>query len=34
MSHIAVLEHLGGKNVEWMERVTDEEYLAGERAEP
>jgi len=33
MTHIAVLEHLGGKNVDWMERVTDEEYAAGEEAE-
>ena len=33
MTHIAVLEHLGGKNVDWMERVTDEEYAAGESAE-
>ena len=28
MAHIAVLEHLDGKNVEWMERVTDAEYMA------
>lgn len=28
MSHIAVLEKLDGKVVEWMEQVTDEEYLA------
>ncbi len=33
MTHIAVLEHVGGRNVDWMERVTDEEYAAGERAE-
>ncbi len=33
MTHIAVLEHLGGKNVDWMERVTDEEYAAGGSAE-
>jgi quercetin dioxygenase-like cupin family protein len=33
MTHVAVLEHLGGKNVEWLERVSDEEYAAGERAE-
>jgi hypothetical protein len=30
---IAVLEHVGGKNVDWMERVTDEEYASGETAE-
>ena len=33
LSHIAVLESLDGKNVEWMDQVTDEEYAAGERAE-
>jgi quercetin dioxygenase-like cupin family protein len=33
MSHIALLESLDGKNVEWMEHVTDEEYAAGESAE-
>ena len=27
MTHIAVQEALDGKNVEWMEHVTDEEYL-------
>jgi quercetin dioxygenase-like cupin family protein len=30
MSHIAVQEALDGKVVTWMEKVTDEEYLAGE----
>lgn len=29
MTHIAVQEALDGKNVVWMERVTDEQYLAG-----
>jgi hypothetical protein len=29
MTHIAVQEALNGKNVEWMEKVTDAEYLAG-----
>jgi quercetin dioxygenase-like cupin family protein len=29
MTHIAVQEVLDGKNVTWMEMVTDEEYLAG-----
>ncbi len=29
MTHIAVQEALGGKVVDWMEKVTDEEYLAG-----
>ena len=33
MTHIAILEQLGGKNVDWMEHVTDEEYAAGEREE-
>ncbi len=33
MTHLAVLEHLNGKNVEWMEKVTDEEYAAGASAE-
>ena len=25
----AITEQLNGKNVEWMEKVTDEQYLAG-----
>ena len=29
MTHIAIQEHLNGKNVEWMEKVSDEQYLAG-----
>jgi len=29
MTHIAIQETLDGKNVIWMEKVTDEEYLAG-----
>jgi len=33
MTHIAVLEHVGGKAVHWMEKVRDEEYAAGEKAE-
>ena len=28
MTHIAIAEVLDGKVVEWMEKVTDEEYLA------
>jgi quercetin dioxygenase-like cupin family protein len=32
MTHIAIIESLDGKVVEWMEHVTDEEYAAGERA--
>jgi hypothetical protein len=29
MTHIAIQEALDGKNVEWLERVTDEQYRAG-----
>ena len=29
MTHIAIQEQLGGKNVEWMEKVTDEQYAQG-----
>ncbi|HLY55594.1 MAG TPA: cupin domain-containing protein [Stellaceae bacterium] len=29
MTHIAIAETLDGKSVEWMEPVTDEQYLAG-----
>ena len=29
MTHIAVQEALDGKVVDWMKKVTDEEYLAG-----
>jgi hypothetical protein len=28
MTHIAIAEALDGKVVEWLEKVTDEEYLA------
>jgi hypothetical protein len=28
MNHIAIQEALDGKVVEWMEHVTDEQYLA------
>ena len=28
MTHIAIQEHLGGKVVEWLEKVSDEEYHA------
>lgn len=33
MTHIAIVEQLDGKTVDWMEKVTDEEYEAGSRAE-
>jgi quercetin dioxygenase-like cupin family protein len=29
MTHIAITGTVGGKNVEWMEKVTDEEYQTG-----
>jgi quercetin dioxygenase-like cupin family protein len=32
MTHIAIVEKLDGKAVEWMEKVTEEEYLAGPSA--
>jgi quercetin dioxygenase-like cupin family protein len=32
MTHIAIQEALDGVNVVWMEKVTDEEYLAGPAA--
>jgi hypothetical protein len=31
MTHIAIQEGLNGKFVEWMEKVTDEQYQAMER---
>ncbi|HYT32282.1 MAG TPA: cupin domain-containing protein [Thermoanaerobaculia bacterium] len=33
MTHIAILERLDGKTVEWMEKVGDDQYEAGARAE-
>jgi quercetin dioxygenase-like cupin family protein len=33
MTHIAIVEVLDGKNADWMEKVTDEQYQAGLRAE-
>lgn len=32
MTHISVVEALDGKSVEWMEKVTDAQYLAGPAA--
>ena len=32
MTHIAIVERLDGKAVEWMEQVSDEQYEAGGRA--
>jgi len=34
MSHIGILERLDGKNVDWMEKVTDEQYGAAPRPRP
>ncbi len=31
MTHIAIQESLDGKNVEWLEHVTDKEYFEGQR---
>jgi quercetin dioxygenase-like cupin family protein len=31
MTHIAIVEKLDGKTVDWMEKVTDEEYAAASR---
>jgi hypothetical protein len=28
MTHIAIQEQLDGKTVDWMEKVSDEQYLA------
>jgi hypothetical protein len=33
MSHIAIVEKLNGKGVDWMEKVSDEQYQAGRAAE-
>jgi quercetin dioxygenase-like cupin family protein len=33
MTHIAIVEALDGKAVEWMEKVSDEQYLAASGAE-
>jgi hypothetical protein len=33
MTHIAIQEALDGKNVEWLERVTDEQYRVGPKAQ-
>jgi len=33
MTHIAIVERLDGKAVDWMEKVTDEQYQAGASAD-
>jgi hypothetical protein len=32
MTHVAIVEKLGDKSVDWMEKVSDEEYAAAARA--
>jgi 4-carboxymuconolactone decarboxylase len=34
MTHIAIQEQVDGKNVEWMEKVTDDQHLAGSTTAP
>lgn len=34
MTHIAIVEQLDGKAVDWMEKVSDEEYEAASRLRP
>ena len=34
MTHIAIAEALDGKAVDWMEKVTDEQYGAGNKHTP
>ncbi|HXB54554.1 MAG TPA: carboxymuconolactone decarboxylase family protein [Vicinamibacteria bacterium] len=34
MSHIAIVEQLDGKNTDWMEKVTDEQYSGSVRGRP
>jgi hypothetical protein len=33
LTHIAIVEQLDGKTVDWMEKVSDEQYQTGVRAE-
>jgi hypothetical protein len=33
MTHIAIQEQLDGKAVEWLEKVSDDQYLAGVKSE-
>ena len=33
MTHISIVEQLDGKAADWMEHVSDEQYLAGSKAE-
>ena len=34
MTHIAVQEAIDGRNVDWLQKVSDEEYLAGPPKRP
>jgi quercetin dioxygenase-like cupin family protein len=34
LTHIAITEMLNGKNVDWLEKVSDEQYLAGPHGNP
>ena len=33
MTHISIVEHLDGKSANWMEHVSDDQYLAGSEIE-
>ena len=33
MTHLGLVEHLNGKSVEWMEKVSDEQYQVGAQDE-
>ncbi len=33
MTHISILEQVEGQSIEWMEKVSDEQYLAGSETE-
>ena len=33
MTHISIVEQLDGKSADWMEKVSDEQYLTGSKAE-
>jgi quercetin dioxygenase-like cupin family protein len=33
MTHISIVEHLDGKSADWMEHVSDDQYLAGSEIE-
>ena len=33
MTHIAIQESLNGRNVDWLEKVSDEQYAAGSKVE-